>query len=317
MQPRADIAVIVPVYNGRPMLEELCRRLLSSLAAITSNFVIVLVDDASPDASWPLILELGKRDTRIKGIRLSRNFGQHYALTAGIDQVRAAWYVIMDCDLQDAPEDIALLYAKAIEGPYEMVAGARRKEGHGSVKRNSSHFFYALFRALSGVKLDWSTGNFRIFSDRVASGLRDMREQLRFLPASFQWLGFEPVYIELPHHERAEGHSSYTLWKLIRLGGNTILAYSQLPLKIVASVGLLMSVITFTAAVIFFGRALLYGSPVEGWASVFVAVLFFGSVQIAITGVLGIYLGKMFEETKRRPLYVIRETSNLDVAPQC
>ena len=148
-----EIAVVVPVYNGRAMLEELCKRLLISLGAITKNFIIVLIDDASPDNCWPLITELGKRDVRIKGIRLSRNFGQHYALTAGIDLARASWYVLMDCDLQDAPEDIRLLYAKAIEG-HDVVAGVRRKEGHGLLKRYTSRLFYALFRFLSGVRLE-------------------------------------------------------------------------------------------------------------------------------------------------------------------
>jgi dolichol-phosphate mannosyltransferase len=309
--PFVEIAVIVPVYNGRLTLEELCSRLLNSLSTITNDFIIVLVDDASPDDCWPLISQLGKRDARIKGIRLSRNFGQHYALTAGIDLVRASWYVIMDCDLQDAPEDIMLLHAKAIEG-YDVVAGTRRKEGHGVIKRYGSRAFYALFRVLSGVRLDWSTGNFRIFSNRVANGFRKMREQLRFIPASFEWMGFEPIYIELPHHSRTEGRSSYTPAKLFKLAGNTILAHSQVPLTIVASFGLLMSLITFLAAIVYFGNALIYGTEVAGWASLFVTVLFVGSVQIALMGVLGIYIGKTFEEAKGRPLYIVKETTNFE-----
>jgi len=311
--PLAEIAVIVPVYNGLLMLEELCRRLIDSLSTITSDFIIVLVDDASPDNCWPLISELGQRDARVKGVRLSRNFGQHYALTAGIDLVRASWYVIMDCDLQDAPEDIGLLYTKAIEG-HDVVAGARRKEGHGIIKRYSSRAFYGLFRMVSGVRLDWSIGNFRIFSNRVADGFRHMREQLRFIPASFEWMGFDPIYIELPHHIRTEGRSSYTLIKLFRLAGNTILAHSQIPLKIVASFGLLTSLITFAIAAVYFGNALIYGTEVAGWASLFVTVLFVGSVQIALMGVLGIYIGKTFEEAKGRPLYIVKETTNLEVA---
>jgi dolichol-phosphate mannosyltransferase len=308
---RHELAVIVPVYNGRPMLEELCKRLIDSLSSITKNFIIVLVDDGSPDHSWGKIRELAVQDVRIKGVQLSRNFGQHYALTAGIDLVRARWYVVMDCDLQDAPEDVLLLYAKAIEG-YDVVAGVRRKEGHGIVKRRSSRVFYTLFRQLSGLRLDWSVGNFRIFSDRVADGFRSMREQLRFLPASFEWMGFYPVYIELPHHSRGQGRSSYTLMKLFRLAGNTILAHSQTPLKIVAGFGFVMSVITFAAAVGYFGKALLYGTDVAGWASVFVTLLFIGSVQIALIGILGIYIGKTFEETKGRPLYIVKQALNLE-----
>jgi glycosyltransferase involved in cell wall biosynthesis len=308
-----EIAVIVPIYNGRPMLEELCRRLLASLGSITSNFVILLIDDAAPDDPWPLICELGRSDRRIKGVRLSRNFGQHYALTAGIDVARARWYVIMDCDLQDAPEDIPLLYAKVIEG-HDLVAGMRRKEGHSMIKRLSSRLFYGLFRVLSGIQLDWSVGNFRIFSDRVADGLRSMREQMRFLPASFEWMGFNPVYVDLPHHERGRGHSSYTFGKLFKLATHTILAHSQTPLKIVAGFGFVMSLITFAIAFVFFSRALVFGTEVIGWSSLFVTMLFIGSVQIALMGILGIYIGKTFEETKGRPLYFVRDTMNLAMA---
>ncbi len=309
-----EIAIIVPVYNGRPMLEELCRRLVDALGTITKDFVIVLVDDAAPDDPWPMIGAIGRREPRIKGVRLSRNFGQHYALTAGIDLVRARWYVIMDCDLQDAPEDIPLLYSKALEG-HDLVAGLRLKGGHSIIKRQSSRLFYALFRVLSGIHLDWSTGNFRIFSNRVADGFRSMREQMRFIPASFEWMGFNPVYIPLPHHERSQGSSSYSLGKLVKLATHTILAHSQMPLKVVAGFGLVMSLITFAIAVVFFGRALLFGTEVVGWASLFVTMLFIGSIQIALMGILGIYIGKTFEETKGRPLYIVKDTMNLGTAP--
>ncbi len=304
-----EIAVIVPLYNGRPMLNELCTRLQNSLTTITESYNIFLVDDAGPDDVWPLVQEIALRDKRIKGIRLSRNFGQHYALTAGIDAARAHWYIIMDCDLQDAPEDIAKLYTKALEG-HDLVIGLRKKEGHDQLKRRTSKLFYLFFRAFSGVKLDWSVGNYRIFSNAVAEGFRRMREQLRFIPASFEWLGFEPAYVELPHYQRQEGRSSYTLSKLVTLAGQTILAHSQIPLKLMAIFGLVMSVLTFLAAVIYFGRALIFGTNVAGWSSLFVTMLFMGSFQIALMGVLGIYIGKIFDETKGRPLYVVKETTN-------
>jgi polyisoprenyl-phosphate glycosyltransferase len=306
-----ELAVIVPVYNGRPMLRELCRRIEGSLSEITTNYIIVLVDDAALDNPWPVIRELSQEDARIKGIRLSRNFGQHYALTAGIDVAHAHWYVIMDCDLQDAPEDIPRLYAKARDG-HDLVIGVRKKEGHHRVKRGLSRIFYSLFKLLSGVQLDWSVGNFRIFSNAVADGFREMREQLRFVPASFEWMGFEAAYIELPHHARGQGQSSYTIGKLMTLAGNTILAHSQIPLKLVAALGFAMSSITFLVALIYFGRALLFGTSVIGWTSIFVTILFVSSFQIALMGLLGIYLGKTFDEAKRRPLYVVKDTVNLD-----
>jgi polyisoprenyl-phosphate glycosyltransferase len=305
-----EIAVIIPVYNGRSMLEELYTRLVESLSAITEEFIIVLVDDAAPDNAWPLIRKLAKDDVRVKGIRLSRNFGQHYALTAGIDVARARWYVIMDCDLQDAPEDVRVLYDEATEG-HDVVIGVRGKEGHGPFKRWCSLCFYAIFRFLSGVHLDARVGNYRIFSDRAADGFRNIREQLRFVPASFEWMGFDPVYVELPHYDRSKGQSSYTLGKLFKLAADTVLAHSQMPLKMVAGFGIVMSALTFVLACIFFGRALIFGTEVVGWASLMVTILFVASLQIALMGIMGIYIGKTFEEAKRRPLYIVKDTVNL------
>jgi polyisoprenyl-phosphate glycosyltransferase len=308
--PVDEIAVVVPVYMGRACLEELCDRLIASLSTITDAFSVVLVDDRSPDNVWPLIQEIGRRDPRIKGVQLSRNFGQHYALTAGIDHARARWYVVMDCDLQDAPEDIPLLYAKAHEG-HDIVVGIRAKEGHGFVKRNVSRVFYSTFNLLAGFDLDWSVGNYRIFSDRVADGFRQMREQMRFFPASLSFMGFDVGTVTLPHHARAAGQSSYTFSKLAKLAFNTILAHSEVPLKIVAVLGLIMSALSITAGIVFALLALVWDIPVPGWASLIVSIFVVGGIQIFITGVVGIYVGKCFEEAKKRPLYFVRDTSNL------
>jgi polyisoprenyl-phosphate glycosyltransferase len=305
-----DIAVVIPVYMGKTVLRELCHRLVATLSKMTSSFSIILVDDRSPDNAWPLICELGQEDQRIRGIQLSRNFGQHYALTAGIDHACARLYLVMDCDLQDAPEDIPLLYAKINEG-FDIVVGVRRKEGHGYIKRGASRCFYALFNLLAGVNLDWSVGNYRIFSNRVAEGFKQMREQMRFFPASLSLMGFEVGYVALPHHPRAEGRSSYTLGKLTRLAVNTLLAHSQRPLKIAAAFGLFISAISLLAAIGIVTRALLWGATVTGWASLIVTLCVLGGIQIFVTGIVGIYVGKCFEEAKKRPLYFVRETLNL------
>jgi polyisoprenyl-phosphate glycosyltransferase len=305
-----EIAVVIPVYQGKDVLRELCRRLVKALASVTNAFSIVLVDDRSPDNAWPLIEVLGREDRRIRGLQLSRNFGQHHALTAGIDHARAHWYIVMDCDLQDAPEDIPLLYKKALQG-FDIVIGARTKEGHSFAKRWTSRLFYRAFNLASGVNLDWSIGNFRIFSDRVAVGFREMREQLRFFPASLSWMGFEVATVALPHHARPIGRSSYTYGKLFRLAANTIVAHSQMPLKITALLGLAISSLSLVAAVIIAARVLIWGGTVVGWPSLIVSVFLLGGVQIFLTGVVGLYVGKCFEETKRRPLYFVRAKSNL------
>ena len=305
-----EIAVVVPVYMGKAVLRRLCTRLVAALETITPNFSIVLVDDRSPDEAWPLIRELGREEPRIRGVQLSRNFGQHYALTAGVDHASAHWYVVMDCDLQDAPEDIPLLYAKVREG-FDAIVGVRGKEGHGFLKRHASRLFYRAFNLLAGFELDWSVGNFRIFSDRVAEGFRQMREQMRLFPASLSYMGFSVGTLELPHHPREEGRSSYTFGKLARLASDAILAHSQTPLKIAVVVGLAMALLSILAGLAIAVRALVWGIPVTGWASLIVAVFVVGGAQIFITGIVGIYVGKTFEEAKKRPLYFVRDTMNL------
>jgi dolichol-phosphate mannosyltransferase len=310
-EPTADdIAVVIPVYMGKAVLRELCDRLVATLSKITVSFSIILVDDRSEDNAWPLICELGQQDQRIRGIQLSRNFGQHYALTAGIDHAHARWYVVMDCDLQDAPEDIPLLFAKSKEG-FDIVVGVRHKEGHGLIKRTASRAFYAVFNLLAGIDLDWSAGNYRIFSRRVAEGFKEMREQMRFFPASLSLMGFEVGYVPLPHYSRQEGKSSYTFRKLARLGINAILAHSQRPLKISAALGLFISALSLLAGFAILILALFWGATVTGWASLIVAVCVLGGIQIFVTGIVGIYVGKCFEETKKRPLYFVRDTFNL------
>jgi dolichol-phosphate mannosyltransferase len=308
-----DLGVVIPVYNGRDTIAELCDRLVNSISAITENFSIVLVDDRSADNVWPLVVALGQRDSRICGIQLSRNFGQHFALTAGIDHLRARWYAVMDCDLQDAPEDIERLLAKALEG-YDVVVATRDKSGHGVIKRNSSRPFYWIFNLISGVKLEWEVGNYRIFSDQVATAFRSIREEERFLPAAFGWMGFEVGKVPLVHHEREGGNSSYSLRKLLKLASNVALSHSELPLRVVAGVGFIMSVVSIVLAAIYVLRAIFEDVPVVGWTSLIVAIFVLGSVQIFMTGVVGLYVGKTFRETKKRPLYLVRDYSGFDAS---
>jgi glycosyltransferase involved in cell wall biosynthesis len=310
---RDDIAVIVPVYMGAEVVRELCARLTATLQSITAKFSIVLVDDRAPDNVWPIIADLCAKDSRIKGIQLSRNFGQHYALTAGIDHADAHWYVVMDCDLQDAPEDIPLLYAKALEG-FDMVTAVRRQEGHGTLKRLGSRLFYSAFSMLAGFDMNWTVGNFRIFSNQVAEGFREMREQMRCLPASFSIMGFEVGEVLVTHHPRRYGKSSYSLKKLIKLGSTMILAHSQMPLKLVMFSGLAVAILSMLAGLTITIGAWFDVFGVTGWASLIVAIFAIGGFQIFITGVVGIYVGKCLQEAKRRPLYFVRDLRNVHPA---
>ena len=256
---------------------------------------------------------LASKTGEFAGIQLSRNFGQHRALTAGIDHVRARWYAVMDCDLQDAPEDIEKLLTKALEG-FDVVVAARDKGGHGLLKRNLSRPFYWTFTQISGIPLDWSVGVFRIFSDKVAAAFRNMREEERFLPAAFAWMGFEVAKVPLTTHERKDGKSSYSFRKLSGLAINIALSHSEVPLRLVAMFGFFMSVVSIAIAGAYFAKALIKGVPVVGWTSLIVAMFVLGSIQIFMTGVVGIYVGKIFREAKQRPLYFVREYSGFDAS---
>lgn len=298
------ISVIIPVYKAEGCLEELYRRLVASLEQISPDFEIILVEDCGGDSSWSIILDLARRDNRVCGIQFSRNFGQHYGITAGLDYCRGDWMVVMDCDLQDRPEEIPRLYAKAQEG-YEMVLARRLQRKDKSFKRLTSWLFYKLFSYLADISYDSSVGNFRIISRKIVNNFRLMREQLRFFGGLVNWMGFPTATIDVEHAERFEGVTTYTFKKLWKLASETIIAYSDKPLRLSIRLGFSLSFLAFLSGIVLLYRALFYGSPVSGWASLIVSVYLIGGIIIAILGMIGIYLGKTFDECKKRPLYIV------------
>ncbi len=300
----AHISVVIPVYRAESCLEELYRRLKAALEPLTADFEIMLVEDCGGDRSWPLIVELAQRDPRVKGIQFSRNFGQHYGITAGLDRCNGDWVVVMDCDLQDRPEEIPRLYAKAQEG-HEIVVARRGKRSDPLLKRFSSWLYYSVFSWLADMDYDPQAGNFRILSRKVINNYRNMRERSRFFGSLINWMGFPFTSIDVQHDERFAGDSSYTFGKLWRLGAETIIAYSDKPLRIAVRLGFFIATCAFLYGIYILFRALFHGSPVTGWSSLIVSIYFMGGVIVAILGILGIYLGKTYDETKHRPLYVI------------
>lgn len=302
------ISVVVPVYKAESCLDELYRRLVEALETISPNFEIVLVEDCGGDSSWEVIERLAKQDGRVKGIQFSRNFGQHYGITAGLDHCDGDWVVVMDCDLQDRPEEIPRLYAKALKG-YDVVLARRGKRQDPPLKRFTSWLFYKVFSYLADIKYDAQTGNFRIMSRKVVENLRAMREQLRFFGGLVQWMGFPTASIEVEHAERYEGKSTYTFAKLWKLAAETIIAYSDKPLRLAVRFGFLMAFLAFFYGAYALVRAMFYGVPIMGWSSLIVSLYFIGGIIIAILGILGIYLGKTFDESKKRPLYIVRRAT--------
>ncbi|MCC6610811.1 MAG: glycosyltransferase family 2 protein [Burkholderiales bacterium] len=304
----AHISIVTPVYKAEGCLEELYARLVAVLGGITQDFEIVMVEDCGGDRSWDIIGELARRDPRVRGIQFSRNFGQHYGITAGLDHCDGDWVVVMDCDLQDRPEEIPRLYAKAQEG-YDVVLARRGKRSDSALKRMTSQLFYRLFSWLADTEYDGDAGNFRIVSRKVVVNCRRMREQLRFFGGLVNWMGFPTAAIDVQHAARHEGRSTYTFGKLWKLAGDTIIAYSDKPLRLAIRFGFLMSLLAFAGGVYILVEALLYGSPVVGWPSLFVSLYFLGGIIISILGVMGIYLGKTFDEAKKRPLYIVSRTT--------
>ncbi len=302
------LSVVIPVYQAEHCLDELYQRLKAALESITPDFEIVLIEDCGGDNSWQVIERLAAADPRVRGIQFSRNFGQHYGITAGLDHCCGDWVVVMDCDLQDRPEEIPRLYTKAQQG-YDIVLARRGARRDPLLKRITSNLFYKLFSYLADIEYDGQTGNFRIMSRKVVANFRRIREQLRFFGGLVQWMGFPTASIEVEHAERHEGKSTYTFAKLWKLAAETIIAYSDKPLRLAIRFGFIMAFFAFCYGVYIFIRALLYGSPIEGWSSLIVSLYFIGGIIIAILGIIGIYLGKTFDESKKRPLYIVRRAT--------
>jgi len=303
-----QLSVVTPVFQAEGCLEELYRRLVAAVSSITGDFEIIMVEDCGGDRSWEIICELARKDARVKGIQFSRNFGQHYGITAGLDHCDGDWVVVMDCDLQDRPEEIPRLYAKAKEG-YEIVIARHGRRSHAPGKRLASRLFYKLFSYLADIEYDGQTGNFRIVSRKVVASFRKMREQLRFFGGLVNWMGYPTAAVDVQHDERYAGPSTYTPAKLWKLASETVIAYSDKPLRISVRLGFALAFLAFCYGIYIIVRALLYGSPITGWASLIVSVYFIGGIIIAILGVIGIYLGKTFDEAKKRPLYIVMHTT--------
>lgn len=311
MRQRPHISVVTPVYGCRTCLGQLYIRLQSTLEQISLDFEIIMVDDSSPDNAWAVIEQLCARDLRVKGIRLSRNFGQHNAITAGLDRASGDWVVVMDCDLQDQPEEILKMYARAQEG-FDVVFGRRINRRDGFLKRTASRAFNAFMSMLMDQKLDPTTANFGIYRRSVIEGFRRIHDVDRSFPVFVRWLGFRRTAVDIKHAERAEGKSSYTLLKLISFAISNVTAYSNKPLILSIYFGLVMSGCSILTAVYFLMRYLHRGVGVEGWTSLMVSLYFIAGLLFANLGILGLYIGKAFDQSKGRPLYVIRETVNVD-----
>lgn len=311
MDRQIRFSVVSPVYGCPVAIPELCRRLHSALQVISIDYEIILVEDGSPDDSWERILEECRNDPRVKGIKLSRNFGQHYAITAGLDFARGEWVVVMDCDLQDRPEEISVLYNKALEG-YDLVF-ARRANRHDSyAKILTSKLFYSVFSYMTDSNQDSSIANFGVYHYRVIDSILSMEDKVRYFPTMAQWVGFSQTSISVEHNLRKEGKSSYTWKRLLRLAVDNMIAFSDKPLRLTIQLGMYVSIVSFIVATFYFMRYLIGGITVSGFTTLILSIWFLSGIIVLILGVMGVYLGRMFNQVKDRPTYIVQKTENLD-----
>jgi polyisoprenyl-phosphate glycosyltransferase len=305
-----DISVVVPVYGCRAALPELHRRLVSALEGMGKSFEIILVNDACPQNSWEEIELICAADSRVKGVRLSRNFGQIRAITAGLDLSQGDWVVVMDCDLQDRPESIPELYDKAQEG-YDVVFARRIARKDTGLVKALSRAFYKVYDYFTNGNYDSSLCNFSISRRIVIDNYCRMREHNRAYTMFIKWLGFTQTAIDLEGDERFEGESSYSFKKKMNMAFELITAQSTKPLKFAVHAGFFFATLAILAIVVLIVRYLLDPShALVGWTSTIAAICFMGGLNLAAIGVVGLYVGNIFNEAKQRPLYVVAEVLN-------
>jgi dolichol-phosphate mannosyltransferase len=309
MNKSVKISVVSPVYGSPELIPELCERLHQSLRSLTEEYEIILVFDCSPDAGWARICEEGSKDPRVKGIHLSRNFGQHYAIIAGLTYAAGEWVAVMDCDLQDVPEEIPNLYKKAQEG-FSVVFAQRIERVDSWIKRTHSAMFHAVFDYLTDRKSDPSVANFGIYHQKVIKAVLEFGDSVKCFPLIVSYVGFKTAYLPVAHAARKSGKSSYTLGKALRFAVNLMLAYSNKPLRLFTAGG--FTVVAGSLLVGFYYLILhLSGKiTVSGFTSLIISVWFIGGMLMLQIGVIGVYLGRVFNQTKNRPVFVVEETIN-------
>ncbi|WP_106794936.1 glycosyltransferase family 2 protein [Aquimarina sp. Aq78] len=300
------LSIVSPVYKAEKIIPLLIKRIEESVSKITDDYEIILIEDCGPDNSWETIKDIANRNAKVVGIRLSRNFGQHYAITAGLHKVKGDWVVVMDCDLQDQPEEIENLYAKAKEG-YDIVLARRKERKDHLFKKMWSIFFYKLLSYFTETKQDRSVANFGIYHKKVISSILVMGDVVRVFPIMVQWVGYNKTAIDVDHSKREIGKSTYTFSKLFKLAINIFLTFSNKPLILTVRFGLLISLFSFLVGCFYLYKYITYGISVLGYTSLILSIWFLAGIIIFSIGILGLYIGKIFDTTKKRPTFIIDE----------
>ena len=300
------ISIVSPVYRAEKILPILVSEINLVMERIGEDYEIILVDDRSPDNSWEVMKVLSSQNSKIKSIRLSRNFGQHSAIFAGLTKAKGDWVVVMDCDMQDQPKEIAKLYKKALEG-YDIVLGQRENRKDKFLKKLSSKLFYKVFNYLSGGQFNNEIGNFGIYKKKVIDSILNINDYIKFFPLFINWVGFKSTSIPIEHSSREEGKSSYSISRLLKLAFNVIISFSDKPLRLFINFGLGISILSFILGIYYLYLAVTHRITQPGFSSLILSIWFLSGIIISCIGIVGVYLGKTFDQAKDRPTFIIDE----------
>lgn len=307
-----EISVVVPLYNEEDNLDTLFGRLLAVLDDLGTSYEIVCVNDGSRDRTLQGLIDYHYRYPRIKVVNLSRNFGKDIAMTAGIDHARGLAVIPIDADLQDPPELIAEMVEKWREGYDVVYASRRERNGETWFKRFTAGAFYQIINKVSDFPIPPNTGDFRLLDRQVVESIKRMPERNRFMKGLFAWVGYKQTAIFFDREPRHLGKTKWNYWKLWNFALDGITSFSFLPLKVWTYVGFSIACPTLLYALFLMGRTILFGIDVPGYASIMVAVLFLGGIQLLTLGIIGEYIGRVYEEVKGRPLYIVRDCYGID-----
>lgn len=300
------LSIVSPVYKAEKIVEKLVSEIQKTMLLMQVDYEIILIDDRSPDNSWEVMKNISKSNPEVKSIRLSRNFGQHPAIMAGLSHVKGEWVVVMDCDLQDQPKEIEKLFNKTQEG-FEVVL-ARRTNRHDSYfKKLSSLIFSKFYGFFTDTKYDNEIANFGIYHSKVIQSLLQMGDYIKFFPLFVDFVGYKSTSIAVAHASRDFGKTSYSFSKLVSLAFNTIISFSNKPLKLFVKFGLLISLLSVFVGFYYIYQAFTNKIGVLGYSSIIVSIWFLSGIIITTVGVTGIYVGKIFDQTKNRPIFIIDE----------
>jgi polyisoprenyl-phosphate glycosyltransferase len=304
-----QVSIVSPVYNTAIFLHQFIEEVTSTLNLLGLTFEIILVDDRSPDSAWEMIQDICKLNSIVKGIRLSKNFGQQAAIMAGLSFAKGEWIVVMDNDLQDQPKEITKLYNKAIEG-YDIVLANRAVRNDHFITKLFSGVFYKLFSYLANTTIKKGVANFGIYNKKVIAEVNEINDYIKAFPLFVNWVGFKQTIINVEHAKRPAGKSAYSISKLFSLAFDMILSFSTKPLKLFIKFGILVSLISFIAGVYTLIKYATGQITVLGYSSIILSIWFFSGLIITTIGIVGIYIGKIFNQAKGRKAFIVDEITN-------